>query len=95
MINEDGRDCTKCGRWHYWSQFYKSEEGPHGRTAQCRDCIKKKNREAYHGRRSKSAARQIKRIGEMVQSQRWNAIVALRGKMPLALEREIARGVNF
>ena len=95
MINEDGRDCNKCGHWKYWSQFYDYRDRGGNIPSWCKDCHNKKQRESYHGRRSKSVAKQVKRIGEMVQSQRWNAIVALRGKIPLVKEREIARAVDF
>lgn len=42
-IDVDGRECTSCGHYQPWSEFYKgSKKAPHGRMPRCKTCEKDK-----------------------------------------------------
>ena len=46
IINDQGRECTKCGEFKLWSFFWKHKECRNGRQASCRECnlLSKKKR---------------------------------------------------
>jgi 5-methylcytosine-specific restriction endonuclease McrA len=56
LITDEGRECTRCGVFQSWENFYvvKNKTAPHGRASRCRSCSveaviesRKKNPEAY------------------------------------------------
>lgn len=38
VINEQGRECTRCGEFKLWSLFYKSYKGCKGHQSSCKEC---------------------------------------------------------
>lgn len=38
MIDDKGRNCTRCGEWKPWTEYHRSHIGPNGRCCQCKVC---------------------------------------------------------
>jgi hypothetical protein len=37
-INEEGRECVGCEKFHPWDQYHKHVTGSHGRNSHCKKC---------------------------------------------------------
>lgn len=50
-IDEDGRDCTKCGIYKPWSEFYELKTGINGKSPRCSECAKAIETARYQSRK--------------------------------------------
>lgn len=45
---EDGKECTRCGKWKLLTRFYKTQKRKGGYHPQCKKCCRSQATEFYH-----------------------------------------------
>ncbi len=49
-IDENGRECSKCGEYKLWGEYFLCRKSSTGHSSQCKVCIAQRSRERYRDR---------------------------------------------
>lgn len=81
-VDENGRVCTKCGKYKLWEEFHKGK-GANGYTPQCKQCVKEKDAQRH---------KEKQKIKDLEKQRLWEAEeVELDKKYPNRISREEAK----
>ena len=53
VINDNGRECAKCGKYQSWDNYYKNKNFSRGRLSRCKTCQNNQVKDYYYDNKDK------------------------------------------
>ena len=69
LKNDEGRECTTCGKFKIWDEFNNDVNGVYGKAPFCKSCVSEKSKQQYRDK-LESEGKVLQRVGNIFEDGR-------------------------